>query len=211
MDQVVAVAADHEGLAADLSHELGPFGLRLAGPVEDGQRADVVNRDVVRSLAELASSIEQPGDQPPVGVDRPGVGAVGEHRVLLPLESLARRIRRQWQPAAKGGPEFVIVDCMGLGSLKVLERFSLTQGGWRNAWHALVRQDPDAAGKVRIRLNEREREQRELDQRFGQTTELVEANPRSFGARGRGHSLAGTAGSLLRFLHLDRYMEQLGG
>src|SRR5215471_5735744 len=86
VDQVVAVAADHEGLAADLSHELGPFGLRLAGPVEDGQRADVVNRDVVRSLAELASSPEQPGDQLPVGVDGPGVLAVGEDRVLLPLE-----------------------------------------------------------------------------------------------------------------------------
>jgi anti-sigma factor RsiW len=98
-----------------------------------------------------------------------------------PVESLARTIRRQWQPAAKGGPVFVIVGCTGLGSLKVLERFSLTQEWWRNAWHALVRQDLDAAGKVRMRLNEREREQRELDQRFGQTTELVEANPRSFG------------------------------
>ena len=77
VDQVVAVAADHEGLAADLGHELGPFGLRRAGPVEVGQRADVVDSDVARPLAELASSVEQPGDQLPGGVDRPGVLAVG--------------------------------------------------------------------------------------------------------------------------------------
>ena len=33
VDQVVAVAADHEGLAADLGHGPGPLGLRLAGLV----------------------------------------------------------------------------------------------------------------------------------------------------------------------------------
>jgi hypothetical protein len=46
----------------------------------------VVNLDVVRLLAELASAFEQPGDQLPVGVDGPGVLAVGEDRVLLPFE-----------------------------------------------------------------------------------------------------------------------------
>jgi hypothetical protein len=58
VDQIVAVAADYEGLAADLDHELGPWGLRLTGPVELGERPDVVHGDVVRSLAELASTFQ---------------------------------------------------------------------------------------------------------------------------------------------------------
>src|SRR5712691_8793034 len=86
VDQVMAAAADHEGLAADRGHDLGPSGLRLAGLAEVGQRPDVVNLDTVRSPAELASAFQQPGDQLPVRVDGPGVLAVGEDRSLLPLE-----------------------------------------------------------------------------------------------------------------------------
>ena len=83
MDQVVAVTADHEGLAADRGHDLGPSGLRLAGPAEVGERPDVVNLDVIRSPAELASALEQPGNQLPVRVDGPGVLAVGEDLSLI--------------------------------------------------------------------------------------------------------------------------------
>jgi hypothetical protein len=61
----------------------------------------------------------------------------------------------------------------------VLERFPLTEAGWATAWQALAQQDPDAAGKIRVRLTEREREQQELDQRFGATPELAELESRS--------------------------------
>jgi hypothetical protein len=82
----VAVAADHERLAAGLGHDLGPSGLQLAGPAEVGERTDMVNLNVIRSPADLASALEQPGDQLAVRVDRPGVPAVGEDRSFLPFE-----------------------------------------------------------------------------------------------------------------------------
>jgi len=41
-----------------LGHDLGPFGLRLAWLAEVGERPDMVNLDVVRSPAELASALE---------------------------------------------------------------------------------------------------------------------------------------------------------
>jgi hypothetical protein len=96
VDQVVAAAADHEGLAVDRGHDLSPSGLRLAGLAEVGERPDVVDLDVVRSPAELASALEQPGDQLPVRVDGPGVLAVGEDRVFLPLERDTAEPGDQW-------------------------------------------------------------------------------------------------------------------
>src|ERR1700741_2366793 len=99
VDQVVAVAADHEGLAADLGHGPGPFGLRLAGLVEVGELADVMHLDAVRSPAELASSLGEPSDQLLVRVEGPGAQAVGEDRRLLPFERDAAEPCDQWFPA----------------------------------------------------------------------------------------------------------------
>jgi hypothetical protein len=72
VDEVVAAAADHEGLAAASVHGLRPVGLRLSGPVEIGERADVVDLNAVRSLAELASALLESFDQLLVRVDGSG-------------------------------------------------------------------------------------------------------------------------------------------
>ena len=82
----MAVAAGHEGLAATLGHDLCPVGWLLAKPVEMGEFADMVHFDVVRLPAELASARQEPSDQLLGWVDRPGHEAVGEDRLLLPLE-----------------------------------------------------------------------------------------------------------------------------
>jgi hypothetical protein len=103
MDEVVAIAANHEGFAAEPGHGLCPSGLRLAGLAEVSKRPDVVDLDVIRSLAELASAPEQPGDQLPAGVDGPGVLAVGEDRVLQPLERNAAGPCGQWCAALAPG------------------------------------------------------------------------------------------------------------
>jgi hypothetical protein len=95
------------------------------------------------------------------------------------LEGLSRTIGWQFRPERRGGPVFVLLGRGAVGLPKVLERFPLTEPGWARAWQALARQDPDAAGKIRGRLTEREREQRELDQRFGTAPELAELDSRS--------------------------------
>ena len=82
----MAVPADHKGLSAGLGHDCGPGGLRLSGPLEVGEPANVVHLDVACSLAELTSSLQQSVDQLPVGIDGAGGPAVGEDRVLLPLQ-----------------------------------------------------------------------------------------------------------------------------
>jgi hypothetical protein len=43
----------------------------------------------------------------------------------------------------------------------------------------MARDDPDAADKIRVRLKDRERERRELDQRFGTSPEIAELDSRS--------------------------------
>jgi hypothetical protein len=63
----------------------------------------MVDLGVAGSLAELTSASQQPGDQLPVGVDGPGVLAVGEDRVLLPLERNAAEPCDQWFPAGVPG------------------------------------------------------------------------------------------------------------
>jgi hypothetical protein len=68
------------------------------------------------------------------------------------LDGIPRTIGWQWHRDAKGGPAFVTMSRGALGSLKVQERFPLTQEGWRDAWHSFARSDPAAAGKVAARL-----------------------------------------------------------
>jgi hypothetical protein len=56
----------------------------------------------------------------------------------------------------KGGPVFAILRRTGLGSLKVVESFPLTEGGWAAAWQSLVRQSPAAVLRVSGVLEARE-------------------------------------------------------
>jgi hypothetical protein len=80
-------------------HDLHPVRLRVCEPVEVGERADVVNLNVVRSLAELASALERSGDQLLVRIDGSGVLAVGEDHAFLPFEWNAAEPCDQWCPA----------------------------------------------------------------------------------------------------------------
>jgi hypothetical protein len=52
-----------------------------------------------------------------------------------------------WQPRRdrKDDADFVVIFCTVFDSLKVIERFPLTDDGWRQAWLALVRIDTAAA------------------------------------------------------------------
>ena len=58
------------------------------------------------------------------------------------LDGLSPTIGWQFQPPAKGGPSFVILRRTGLGGLKVVGSFPLTEDGWAGAWQSLV--DPES-------------------------------------------------------------------
>jgi hypothetical protein len=48
----------------------------------------------------------------------------------------------------KGGPSFVTVRRSALGTLKIVERYPLTEEGWAQAWRALVKLDSAMAQKI---------------------------------------------------------------
>jgi hypothetical protein len=54
----------------------------------------------------------------------------------------------------KGDAAFVVIRCTVFDDLKVIERFPLTEDGWRQAWQALVRIDAAAAEKAQAMLAE---------------------------------------------------------
>jgi uncharacterized protein YbjQ (UPF0145 family) len=60
----------------------------------------------------------------------------------------------QFNAPATGGPQFVIIAWGVMGGLRVLERYPLTEDGWREAWHSLSR-DPRAADRAAAALAER--------------------------------------------------------
>lgn len=62
-----------------------------------------------------------------------------------------------WQgwPEKKGGPGFVIARRGSMGTLKVVERYPLTDEGWAQAWQALAKVDPAMTEKVRLVLARR--------------------------------------------------------
>ena len=72
------------------------------------------------------------------------------------LDGVSPTIGWQWQSKAKSCPAFVIIRRGALGSLKVVERFPLTENGWASAWQSLVTQNPAAAPKVLARLRARD-------------------------------------------------------
>jgi len=61
-----------------------------------------------------------------------------------------------WQDDRKAGPSFVVAWLRPLGSVKVTERFPLTEQGWASAWQALSGLDASAAAAIAARLAERE-------------------------------------------------------
>lgn len=68
------------------------------------------------------------------------------------LDGISPTLGWEFRPPAKGGPAFVVIRRTGLGSLKVVDSFPLTQDGWARAWHALARQNPAAVPQILARL-----------------------------------------------------------
>jgi hypothetical protein len=72
------------------------------------------------------------------------------------LDGISPTIGWQLQPQAKGGLSFVILRRTGLGGLKVVESFPLTEDGWAHAWQSLVTHNPAAVPQVLAKLKARE-------------------------------------------------------
>jgi hypothetical protein len=73
--------------------------------------------------------------------------------ILLATE---RRYSLGWQDHRKAGPSFIVIREDWLGSLRVIERFPLTEQGWASAWSALAGTDASAARALAAGLAERE-------------------------------------------------------
>ncbi len=65
-----------------------------------------------------------------------------------------------WQDHRKAGPSFVVVRLGRLDTVKVIERFPLTEQGWAAAWQALSSLDAGAAAAVAARLAQRQTRRR---------------------------------------------------
>jgi hypothetical protein len=59
-----------------------------------------------------------------------------------------------WHDTKKDGPCFIVARLTAMGSIKVLDRFPLTEDGWAQAWAALVKLDAGAAEVVADRVQE---------------------------------------------------------
>jgi hypothetical protein len=90
--------------------------------------------------------------RPAMPVIRPGEMHDGPHPLV---DGVSPTIGWQKQPEARGGRAFAIIARTDLGSLRVAERFPLTEDGWAQAWEALLAVNPDAADKVRAVLTAR--------------------------------------------------------
>ena len=60
---------------------------------------------------------------------------------ILVVDGISPTIGWQFRPRAKGGPAFV-VRRSGLGSLKVVESFPLTEDGWAGAGSLSFQRNP---------------------------------------------------------------------
>jgi hypothetical protein len=107
---------------------------------------------------------ERPGEHQAAVQDEAGIPAMpvispSEQIPDVPyrlLSGLRPTIGWQFRPPDAGGPAFVILRRAGLGPLKVVESFRLTEDGWASAWQSLVTLNPRAARKVRATLRTRE-------------------------------------------------------
>src|SRR3954470_12363258 len=100
MDVVMAVLADHKGLAAPFRHNRRPYRFfRLTQVVEVGELSDVVDLHVSRALAELTSIRKESGDQL-LGTDRSTWLTVLQDGLLLPSEWYPSVPSDQWLSAA---------------------------------------------------------------------------------------------------------------
>ena len=79
------------------------------------------------------------------------------------LDGVSPTIGWQLQPQAKGGLSFVILRRTGLGGLKVVESFPLTEDGWTHAWHSLATHNPAAVPQVLVKLKAREADAAKLE------------------------------------------------
>lgn len=59
-----------------------------------------------------------------------------------------------WQDTRKEGPCFLVARISVLDSIRVLDRFPLTEDGWAQAWAALVKLDANAAKAVADKVQE---------------------------------------------------------
>jgi hypothetical protein len=137
----------------------------------------------------------------PVVPERPGGrgAAAQEHAgipvmpVILPseqvpgapyplLDGLSLTLGWEYRPPAKGGPAFAVIRRTGLGSLKVVDSFPLTQDGWARVWQALVRQNPAAAPQILATLEAREAEAARLRTRDADSREVAELEARALGS-----------------------------
>lgn len=69
----------------------------------------------------------------------------------LVLES-GSRLSLGWQKDRKAGPCFVVIRQSWMGTLRVTERFPLTEQGWASAWRALGEADHGAAVSLAAEL-----------------------------------------------------------
>jgi hypothetical protein len=84
VDEVVAVAANQEGLASPVGHDLRPRWLWPSRPCEVGEFADLRDFHGRPLLVPFASARQEPGDQL-LAADRDrDWSAVGQDRFLLP-------------------------------------------------------------------------------------------------------------------------------
>src|SRR5208282_4516966 len=107
---------------------------------------------------------ERPGGRQVAAQDPAGVPAMP---VIFPreqvagypyplLDTLSPTIGWHYQSQGRGGPAFVLIRRTGLGGLRVVESFPLTEDGWARVWQSLIRQNPAAAPQLLATLSARE-------------------------------------------------------
>ena len=76
--------------------------------------------------------------------------------ILRPLlDGISPTIGWHFRAPGKGASAFVILRRTGLGSLKVVESFPVTEDGWAAAWRFLASRNPAAVPQVLARLDGR--------------------------------------------------------
>jgi len=114
---------------------------------------------------------------PTIPVISPGEQDLGGAHPLL--DGVSPTIGWQFQSQAKGGPSFVILRRTGLGGLKVVESFPLTEDGWAHAWQSLVTHNPAAVPQVLAKLKAREADAAKLRGSALDARQLLELDARS--------------------------------